>query len=84
MSTTSKPLTLKKYLQKIIEHRIKVVPVLEKSKDGKDKIIGWQAGKRSLSGDGWTNIVNTDDFVTAPDPVTAVSVLVRRLEERKP
>lgn len=81
--STSKPLTLKRYLQKVIEHRLKVSPIIQKSADGKNEIVGWSAGKRTLAGDGWTNIVKNEDFVIGPDPVTAVSVLVRRLEERK-
>jgi hypothetical protein len=80
VTSTSKQLSLKQYLKKIIQHKIKVAPIIDKT-NGKQTVT-WMAGKRRVGGDGWTNIVHNEDFVIAPDPVTAVSVLVRRLEDR--
>ena len=77
VESTSKPLTLKGYLQKIIQHKLKVTPLI--GKDG--EIEGWIAAKRQWNGVNH-NITENADFVQAPDPVTAVSVLSRRLEER--
>jgi hypothetical protein len=64
-------------------HGIQLSPVLGKSTRGKTRILFWHAGKRSMSTNGWTNIVLNDDTTMADTPEEAVLTLVEKLNQRK-
>ena len=64
-------MNLKTYLKKLIEHRIRVTPVLSLNEEGLSVVTGWQAAHMS----------DTETSVQAVDPVTAVHQLSQQLEE---